>query len=256
MNRYVLVGVVAAALLIVAGAAQADVVSFFDVWPDPGEDSATVQGPPYPTPPVQVTVSHEKKAGMPEAGMTQTEIINVSLQGHMLDNEGAPARIEARGGGAGSGADVASFFDIFTEVTVPPSGYPADSFFDLFVELSPPEPGVDSPILVEPPVVTHADSFFDIFTEVSVPGGLETLHLHGAISPGQPASFFDVYYGLDNDCDSFFDIYIEISCDGPPMAEVPLVTMTMTGTFVPEPSAAALLAAGGFVLLGLRRMWL
>ena len=88
-----------------------------------------------------------------------------------------------------------SFFDVFTELNLPPSpppqqgprfgdgilgsrlpphATPPDSFFDVFTEVTPPPP---------PPI--H-DSFFDVFTEVTPP-------------PPPPIhdSFFDVFVEID-----------------------------------------------------------
>jgi hypothetical protein len=241
MNRHVVVGMVAVAIVMMAGSVQAEpthIDSFFDVFTE------LTAGPPYPsTPPVQVMVGHEKEPGMiqPDA------IMGLSLQGTTGD---MPARMEGRGGGGGGGgAWIDSFFDVFTDL---PSGdFPVESFFDVQCAISPPEPGTDSPVLTEPPKIYHVDSFFDVFCDVEVEDGRHSLHLHGEVGPGQPLSFFDVYTG--GTFDSFFDVFTEINCTGPVIDGVPLVTMTMTGTFVPEPASVMLWMLGCIGALAISR---
>ncbi|MCI0492743.1 MAG: PEP-CTERM sorting domain-containing protein, partial [Planctomycetes bacterium] len=146
--------------------------------------------------------------------------------------------------GGGGGAGIASFFDVFTEL--PAGEYPADSFFDLFVEMTPPAIDKASPMLAKPPNSFPADSFFDVFFDVSVEGGVESMHLHGEIGPGQPLTFSNV--NIPGVGDSFFDIFVQIDCAGcpthTPARDVPLFTMTLTGDFVPEPATMLLLVLG------------
>jgi hypothetical protein len=150
--------------------------------------------------------------------------------------------------GGGGGAGIASFFDIFTEVM---GDYPADSFFDLFVAVRPPIPAASVQIR-ESPTLYPADSFFDLFVEVDVPGGMDSLHLHGEIGPGQPLTFSDVHIPVA--ADSFFDIFVEVSTDGMVIRESPLFTITLTGTFVPEPATVVLMMMAAAVV-ALRWYW-
>jgi hypothetical protein len=181
--------------------------------------------------------------------MVSTQILEIGLQA--VDNN-SPARIIASdsGGGGGGGAGVESFFDVFTELDV--NDYPADSFFDLFFETEKPEIDKASPMLAKPPLAIPADSFFDVYCELSVDGGQESLHIHGAIGPGQPLVFTNV--NIPTVGDSFFDIFVQIDKSSPLLLGVPLFTMTVTGTFIPEPGSLLLLLLGGaFASLKRRR---
>ncbi len=95
----------------------------------------------------------------------------------------------------------------------------------------------------------HIDSFFDITYEIDfVDGSYLDLTISG--TPGPGLLFADVGFEHSQP-DSFFDITYDLTVDDFPLLDLdqPLVAMTMTGNYVPEPATLGLLALGGLALL-------
>jgi hypothetical protein len=104
-----------------------------------------------------------------------------------------------------------------------------------------------SPATVTPGSVSFVDSFFDVWTELSLDdGGTMIHHLHGELE--MPGEFTDVSTS-DYRIDSFFDVFFEIHLPGLVPAGLPLVNVTMTGSYTPEPATLGLLLLGAAGLL-------
>jgi len=148
--------------------------------------------------------------------------------GGILDNliltptVGHPTMVKSGGTPFGT-AD--SFFDVFTELTLPAGNYQVDSFFDITYKI---DLGGGQ---------FQVDSFFDVFVEIDldVPDGpgpvitqMAPLPQVGSIRGTIPSSGETSVTDRGNDqfhVDSFFDILSELSVDG-------------GGTFTPSPGPA------------------
>jgi hypothetical protein len=154
-----------------------------------------------------------------------------------------------------------SFFDIFVELA-PGGNWTVDSFFDITyrIELQGVS-GSPPPVLLSPSGTFAVDSFFDITYRIdaSKPGrpkyGDITLK-KGFIDPA--VELIDLTISSNNwAVDSFFDITYRIApVNDPPTLSLssPLLSIRMTGHFVPEPASAALLVLGGAMLLSRRKV--
>ena len=237
-GRCAIAAVVALAMACGTAPAPPFTDSFFDVFV--GESV----GPPYPSqPPIQVRVQNEMTPG---GATVETEIVSMSLAGTTPMD--IPLRMQGSDAGGSAGHNgLESFFDIFTE-----GEFPAESFFDVFVEID--LPGLTaSPSLRTAPTVLPAESFFDVFVEVDLPGMAVQRHTIRCY-PGPGIVLGDVSVRDVNLRDSFFDVFCELrTTDDYTLDVEPVLSMTMTGRYVPEPGTLLLLAVGGGVVLIRRR---
>jgi hypothetical protein len=164
---------------------------------------------------------------------------------------------------------VDSFFDI-AYLAGTEGDYPVDSFFDITYRVSVLDPDSDDdsiPVLAAPPSSGFTvDSFFDIDYRVGLTGGggaggatggpysvLHTLNLDGGVGPG--LALTDLSLSSDFTVDSFFDITYRVAVTDPGQLDFgqPVVHMVLTGTNVPEPASAVLLAMAGVSVCVLSR---
>lgn len=214
------------------------VYSFFDI--TYGYEGTA--GPPYPSgPPVEVAVLNPIGPG---GTLIETGIIQLIL--HSVEPNIPTAMLGQDSGGGPGSPGIDSFFDIFTELSAPPNPI----IFDVFVDIRPPRTGGPEPALGD----WNVDSFFDIEYRIDFSDGSSQDHKI-QWTPGPGLSLRDVH--LDNVArmDSFFDIWFELTLDEPNLFDpgLPLVTMSMTGVYVPEPWTLGLLITGALAGIGRRR---
>jgi len=190
--------------------------SFFDVFLE------NSYAPPYPaTNAVKATV------GLP--ALPFTPVANTALRLKNIGPVPVPTRLEPSDSGGGPGdAGLYSFFDIYMEQPMMMS-----SFFDIFTELSLPG-GTPLAVADKPTVVWHTDSFFDVFVEMDVPvHGRQTLKMEFRIPPEQSARFVTTptIGGGTAGIDSFFDVFLQVEPvgGGGIVLGQPLVRVVMTG---------------------------
>ncbi|MCC7408016.1 MAG: hypothetical protein IT442_08090 [Phycisphaeraceae bacterium] len=218
-------------VLLLAPTSQAQIESFFDVWTELG----VTAGPPYPSSPVigvhgLAQSVHVENIGLSLGGGPEAMVLNLAA----VDS----------GGGGGGGAVLTMDCSIMAGDPLPGTLLPMDVVFEFAnPDGSPAQGTVVSAYII--------DSFFDVWTELSFSdGGLMTHHLHGEIAPGQGALFDEETTEVPTGTfDSFFDVFASVRVDGPVIHGVPLVTMTLTGTYTPEPSAMTVLVLAGLGLL-------
>lgn len=148
------------------------------------------------------------------------------------------------GGGQGSPGTVQSTEYYQLTGIVPPPTVRIESFFDVFA------PSGLTAVAIPGPV-SYADSFFDIFFDVQFSdGGIMTHRLHGWIPPGQDLAFAGVSGVMaqtrPDRCVVSYDA--SLSYHGRPDALLPVMTVELTGSYIPEPATLGLLAAGGMLL--------
>jgi len=177
-----------------------------------------------------------------------------------LQNPGSPLPANASVGIVNPGADGlgdAGFFDVFYDG--PANDFPARSFFDVFTEIT--GPGNGPPAEMKNGVVKFFNEAkgFGMVVSGQLPGEPEYLYsLTGEINPAQSGlSFGDVTVvpGGAPIADSFFDIFTELSFDGSGMINPGLPLFRLTLTPVPEPSTLVLSAAGmvGLIAAALKK---
>ncbi len=174
-----------------AQAYQAD--SFFDIFLE------SSQGPPYP--PLHGVVANVGTSALPFIPIARTSLRVKNVV------PAAPTRMFGSDSGGGVGVPgVDSFFDVFLD-----SPMMVSSFFDIFTEISLPD-GTPLPLAATPTVVWHTDSFFDVFWQVDIPGQeRQFIQMSFRIPNGQPVTFntnapLPMYHAPD----SFFDIFLEV----------------------------------------------
>lgn len=107
--------------------------------------------------------------------------------------------------------------------------------------------------------VTYVDSFFDVFFDVEMSdGGILTHHHHGEIEVGEALPLEDISFNsviFDNTPAEAYDAFLKIEMNTGAVVDlsIPLMTMELTGTYIPEPVTLSLLAVGGLAAIR-RRM--
>ncbi len=190
---------------------------------------------------------------------TQLQNIGFSLNDFRIgtmQNPGGTLQANLSGGLINPGPDGlgdAGFFDVF--YTGSPSEFPANSFFDVFTEITDPNTGQPAEMKSGTVKFFNETKGFGMVVSGQVPGQPEySYSLTGEINPAQMGlSFADVPVvpggGPPN---SFFDVFTELQFDGGAFdPSQPLFEITLTP--VPEPSTLVLAASGMAALMAVAR---
>jgi hypothetical protein len=192
---------------------------------------------------------------------TELQDVGISLNGaHIgtLQNPGSPLPASSSLGIINPGPDGlgdAGFFDVFYDG--PAGDFPASSFFDVFTEIT--DPNTGQPAEMKNGVVKFFNETkgFGMVISGQVPGEPEYFYsLTGEINPAQVGlSFADVSVvpGGGPPANSFFDIFTELQFDGPGTIDPSLPLFRVTLTPVPEPSTLVLAAVGVAALISVVR---
>ena len=148
----------------------------------------------------------------------------------------------------------AAFFDVFYAGA--PGDFPARSFFDVFTEMS--DPNTGQPAEMKSGVVKFFNEAkgFGMVVSGHVPGSPEYFYsLTGEINPAQSGlSFADVpVVPGGGPPASFFDIFTELQFNGPGAINPNLPLFEITLTSVPEPSTIVLAAMAVVALMAVAR---
>ena len=246
---YVIVCLVWVGLVAGTPAWGASIVSYFDVVE--GESS---EGPPYPT--IEPTITKVFDKATPLLGDLPLEQVtfNYSVTPPEL---GTIMQASDSGGGMGTGGTIAAL-NCYLKMDSPAP--PETTAVDIFLKVDSPSGG--GTIVLGPE--SYGDSFFDIYFDAELPdGGIMTHHFHGELGSGgsggedrlmENLSFNSVVF--DNPPAEAFDCYltVEMNTLGPVVdPSIPLMTIELTGTYVPEPATLGLVAIGGLAMLKCRR---
>lgn len=181
--------------------------------------------------------------------------VNLSLSGRAgtLQNPGSTLPTSSSLGIINPGLDGlgnAGFFDVFYDG--PAGDFPADSFFDIFTEItvpnsSPPQYGQSTF-----DVVSGDDYIRNYGFKVEISGlADQDLDMLFEINPNQAGLRFGNSSVDHPTISSFFDVFTELQFDGPGSIVPSLPLFRVTLTSVPEPSTWVLATAGVIVLLGM-----
>lgn len=223
-------------LALAWGLASPALGSFFDVI-----GSGLTAGPPYPsTPPILVRVTDDNDP--PRTAHIEDILFTFAIP-EIPDFPG-DAIVRDSGGGEGSPGTTLSteYYQLSSE---PPLTIHIESFFDIFAP-----DGLTAVVMPGP--ATYADSFFDVFFDVQFSDGwMMKHHLHGEIPLGQDLMFTSVG-GVMVDARpgrTIVSYDASGSSHGRPDALLPLMTVELTGSYVPEPSTLMLAALSALVIL-------
>jgi hypothetical protein len=235
-SRLALFGVVAVALsCTLASQASAAPDSFFDIFLE------SVAGPGFPSSPTKAWVQNPLVESGP---YVTTSELDLSL-GAATANMGTTTLSLA-----------ASLPPNSAIGDIKPAYLAPDSFFDIFLECYNPSHGA-LPIIGTPVITPNylaPDSFFDIFLECvgPTPGTIQTFNMQCAAADG--VLFSNVGIQNFNGIAGKFDLCGQLGL-APGSTYVPgstAMTITVTGSVVPEPSTVVLLIALGIGLAGWR----
>ena len=241
LRRYVFVSFVWLGLVVGASQVQAyPIVTYFDVV------QGITGGPPYPSSPNILA----KVFDCASPALATLPMEEVTLNYGVTPPElGTRVDVSDSGGGVGSAGTVATFVCYLKMDSPAP---PATTAFDIFLKVDSPS-GVQS--IVSGPV-TYGDSFFDVFFDVEMSdGGVLTHHYHGETEVGEALPLEDISFNsviFDNPPAEAYDAFlnIEMNTGGAVLdPSIPLMTIELTGTYVPEPATLSLLALSGLALL-------
>lgn len=191
---------------------------------------------------------------------TALQDINFSLNDARIgtvQNPGGTLPANLSGGLVNPGPDGlgdAGFFDVFYSGA--PGDFPANSFFDIFTELTDPNTGQPAEMKSGTVKFFNETKGFGMVVSGHVPGSPEYFYsLTGEINPAQSGlSFADVpVVPGGGPPTSFFDIFTELQFDGSGTINPNLPLFEMTLTPLPEPSTLILAAAGVAALMGVAR---
>lgn len=183
--------------------------------------------------------------------------VNLSLSGRAgtLQNPGSTLPTSSSLGIINPGLDGlgdAGFFDVFYDG--PAGDFPASSFFDIFTEItvpnsSPPQYGQSSQKSAGDGDYLQVRNF-----KVDISGiAAQDLDFLFEINPNQTGLRFGAS-SLDQPTpSSFFDIFTELQFDGPGSIDPSLPLFRITLTAVPEPSTWILAATGAVALMSVAR---
>ena len=222
--------------------------SFFDVF----SELSVSSGPPYPaTDSINMAIGHEEATDQPPV---TDAVLRANLKNVVPVTTVVEVHAHATGGKVGLGTwNSNARFDDFSYSS---ESYPVDSFFDVFFDIDLPAGG--SPILNAVPNTNFVvDSFFDITYRIDfADGGYHNLQLHGEVQPGVPGlRFTNVEVQNTFLVDSFFDVFFDITVTDPQAInfDEPIVQLTMSGSYVPEPATLGLLLLAGLAVLTRKR---
>jgi hypothetical protein len=189
---------------------------------------------------------------------TELQDFGISLNGaHIgtLQNPGSTLPSSSSLGIVNPGPDGlgdAGFFDVF--YNGPAGDFPANSFFDVFTEITDPNTGQPAQMKKGTVKFFNDAKGFGIVVSGHLPGEPEYFYsLTGEINPAQLGLTFANVPVVPGGANSFFDIFTELQFDAPGMIDpsVPLFRVTLTP--VPEPSTLVLAAVGVAALMGVAR---
>jgi hypothetical protein len=192
-----------------------------------------------------------------------TELQDVTISLHnagigTLQNPGGPLPSSSSLSIVNPGADGlgdAARLDVL--YTGSPGDFPANSFFDVFTEIT--DPNTGQPAEMKSGVVKFFNEAkgFGMVVSGHVPGSPEYIYsLTGEINPAQVGLTFadvPVVPGGGPPANSFFDIFTELQFNGPGTINPNLPLFEITLTPVPEPSTLVLAAVGMAGLIGVAR---
>ena len=191
---------------------------------------------------------------------TELQDVTISLNDARIgtmQNPGNPLPASSSLGIVNPGADGlgdAGFFDVF--YTGAPGDFPASSFFDVFTEITDPNTGQPAEMKSGTVKFFNETKGFGMVVSGQVPGQPEySYSLTGEINPAQVGlTFADVpVVPGGGPPASFFDIFTELQFDGSGTIDPNLPLFEMTLTPVPEPSTWILAALGTAALMALAR---
>jgi hypothetical protein len=146
----------------------------------------------------------------------------------------------------------AGAFDVF--YTGSPGDFPANSFFDIFTELT--DPNTGQPAEMKSGVVKFFNEAkgFGMVVSGHVPGSPEYFYsLTGEINPAQVGLTFADVPVVPGGGSSFFDIFTELQFDGSGTINPNLPLFEITLTTAPEPSTWVLATMGVVALMAVAR---
>jgi hypothetical protein len=189
---------------------------------------------------------------------TELQDVRISLNGAHIDNMQTPGAALPSSSSLGivnpgpDGLGDAAFFDVF--YTGAPGDFPANSFFDVFTEIT--DPNTGQPAEMKNGVVKFFNEAkgFGMLVSGHVPGEPEYLYsLMGEINPAQLGLKFANVPVVPGGGGSFFDIFTELQFDGTGSIDPNLPLFRLTLTPVPEPSTLILAAVSMAALVGVAR---
>jgi hypothetical protein len=235
-------GLAGTGLLVGAGEVQAvPMTAYFDVI-----SGESTEGPPYPTSEPTMVKVQDKASPLLAALPLEEVSFNYSITPPEL-----PTMMTASdsGGGPGTGGTVATFAVYLKEGGPPP---PQTMAHQMWIDIL----SIGGGATIVPGPSTFSDSFFDVYFDASFPDGkVITHHLHGMVGqlgetlPLEEVSFSSV--ALDDIPTEAYDcaLGLEMSMGGAVVdLSQPLMTVELTGTWVPEPGSLVLLGLGVLAL--------
>ena len=172
-----------------------------------------------------------------------------------LQNPGGTLPANLSGGLINPGPDAlgdAGFLDVFYNGS--PGDFPANSFFDVFTEITDPNTGQPAEMKNGTVKFFNESKGFGMVVSGHVPGSPEYLYsLMGEINPAQSGLSFANVPVVPGGGSSFFDIFTELQFDGPGTIDPSIPLFRLTLTPVPEPSTLVLAAVGMAALMAVAR---
>lgn len=237
--RWVLAGVAGLALAAAGPSAQAyPYVMYFDV-----EDGYS-EGPPYPSAPDILTKTYDTATPL----LATLPLEEVSFNYSMTPPTVGTSMVGAdTGGGIGLAGTVAAF-DVYLKMDSPQP--PELLAMDMFLKI---ESGGGVGSIVCGPV-QYRETDFEAEMDVQLLNGQATAkRVHGSFGAGQPLTFGAIQweYVPAEAYDAF--LKIEMNSTGALDTASPILHLSLTGSYVPEPAALSVLALGGVALIRRRR---
>ncbi len=234
----VLVSIVGLALSVSAGKAHAD-----DLWAD--VLGGYSEGPPYPSEPAVLVKMYDKATPILRDTLPIEEVSFNFADGI----EDVPMRMVAYDTGGGVGQPGATaILELYLQASAPQP--PQTLAFDCYLKIDSPH-GV-SEITSHPAQSQETD--FDADFEVALLNGIATGNrVHGVLGPGQPLGYGEITWGCVPAEGYDMLLHVDMEPTGSLDSASPILTLEMTGTWVPEPATLALVCVGGLALIRRRR---